>query len=278
MSGRIRTIKPEWLDDELLAAAPDEARVLSVALILMADDHGRGRGSVPEIAMAAWRYDMARDDGANASATLAKASRALAALVEMRFVTTYRVAGQTYFAIRNWPKHQRVDHPSKPRIPEPPAADSASIPTLASVSRGPREDTSLPSRVPRARSGPPTSDQDPDQDQERDRRDSLASAWRKGYVRRFERRGFGTHGGPAGGELVALIDAALLQPDPEAFVERALDGFFDTPRMATVRPRFATRYLAEDPVGYAACATTPTGTTEAGNAQLVAGIPRLQVV
>jgi hypothetical protein len=54
MSGRIRTIKPEWLEDELLAAASDEARVLSVALILMADDYGRGRASLATIAAGAF--------------------------------------------------------------------------------------------------------------------------------------------------------------------------------------------------------------------------------
>ena len=43
MSQRIRSIKPEWLEDELLAQCSDAARVLSIALILLADDYGNGR-------------------------------------------------------------------------------------------------------------------------------------------------------------------------------------------------------------------------------------------
>jgi hypothetical protein len=50
MSRRIRSIKPEWLDDEKIAGASDEARVLSVALILMSDDYGRGRAALAAIA------------------------------------------------------------------------------------------------------------------------------------------------------------------------------------------------------------------------------------
>lgn len=74
-----------------------------------------------------------------------------------------------------------------------------------------------------------------------------------------------------------LIDAALEQPDPLAFVDRALDGFFGTPRFVTMRPPHAPRFLAENPAGHAAAATSPSGVTDARNAELVAGIPRLEV-
>lgn len=128
MSGRIRTVKPEWLEDELLAAASDAARVLSVALLLIADDHGRGRASPATLATEAWRYEMERDDGANAPEVLAKASRALRELIEMRYVVLYEVNGQRYFEIRNWKKHQRVDRPSAPRVPAPIQAGSQRSP------------------------------------------------------------------------------------------------------------------------------------------------------
>lgn len=110
-----------------------------------------------------------------------------------------------------------------------------------------------------------------------DPRDTLASAWRVGFVRRFERIAGGTHGGPAGAHMAALIDAALAQRDPAAFIERALDGFFGTPRHITSRPAFPVKYLAEDPVGYAATATTPSGATSARNSELVSEIPRAEV-
>lgn len=149
MSGRIRSIKPEWLEDELLAAASDEARVLSVALILMADDYGRGRASAAAIATGAWRYQLERDDGEHTRETLARASRALRELVAIRFVTVYEVAGQRYFEIRNWQKHQKVDRPSKPRIPEPPAQETAEISDEPRHSRDTRETLASPSTYPR---------------------------------------------------------------------------------------------------------------------------------
>jgi hypothetical protein len=167
MSGRIRTVKPEWLEDEFLAAASDEARVLSIALILMADDHGRGRASIATIAAGAWRYQMEHDGGSHAPEILARASRALRELVAMGFVTLYEVARQRYFEIRNWAKHQKVDRPSKPRVPPPDDSSPRVIPptltdtreTLASVTREPRETLATDLRPHTTDHRPPTEEQ-----------------------------------------------------------------------------------------------------------------------
>ena len=151
MTGRIRTIKPEWLEDELLAGASNEARVLSVGLILMADDYGRGRANIATIAADAWRFAMAQDDGAHAAEVLAMASRAFRELLAIRFVIDYEVDRQRYFAIRNWNKHQKVDRPSKPRIPAPSEAETPTKSdhreTLASVTREVGEALATPSRL-----------------------------------------------------------------------------------------------------------------------------------
>jgi hypothetical protein len=129
MSGRIRTVKPEWLEDELLAAASDEARVLSVGLILVADDYGNGRASIATIAAEVWRYALERDDGANAPEILAKASRAFRELLAIGFIGTWTEGGQRYFSIRNWARHQRVDKPGKPLVPKPPTGLFTEKPT-----------------------------------------------------------------------------------------------------------------------------------------------------
>ncbi len=118
MSGRIRTIKPEWLEDELLASAPDHVRMLSVGLILMADDHGRGRASVNFVAGDVWRYDRSPE-------VLTKVREGLNWLSRIRFIRLYEVDGQSYFEIRNWQKHQKVQHVGKERVPAPPATSSA---------------------------------------------------------------------------------------------------------------------------------------------------------
>lgn len=146
MTGRIRTLKPEWLEDELLAAASDEARVLSAGLILLADDYGNGRASIATIAASVWRFQLELDDGANAPEVLAKASRAFRELLAMSFVGSWSEGGQRYFAIRNWARHQKVDKPGKPLVPKPPK-DVFFAET--EDSREPRETVARPSRVVR---------------------------------------------------------------------------------------------------------------------------------
>lgn len=92
---RIRTIKPEWLEDERLAACSSDARVLSIALIVMADDAGRGRCGVVTAARV-----FPTDP-----------SRYAAAVAELEgwYLDRYVVRAQTYYAIRNFDKHQIVD-------------------------------------------------------------------------------------------------------------------------------------------------------------------------
>jgi hypothetical protein len=107
VSGRIRSIKPEWLDDEKLALASSDARTLSIALILLADDYGNGRSNR---VMLAGRVFPGK--------VLETLENALAELADW-FVTLYEVDGQSYFSLPNWDKHQKVDKPGKPRVPGP---------------------------------------------------------------------------------------------------------------------------------------------------------------
>jgi len=107
---RIRTVKPEWLQDERLALASAEARVLSIALILLADDYGNGRAN--SVVLGATVFP-----GEDSPRTTFVA--AAEELIKIRFVRFYEVDGQRYFSIRNWSKHQRVDHPSDPKVPAP---------------------------------------------------------------------------------------------------------------------------------------------------------------
>lgn len=124
---RIRTVKPEWLEDDRLLKASSDARVLSIALILLSDDHGRGRLN---LAAAARVFPLAP----------ATFDEALAELAPW-FVHEYTVRGQRYFEICNWTKHQKVDRPSKPRVPGPDEVDDLDEP-----SRDSRDSIASPSR------------------------------------------------------------------------------------------------------------------------------------
>ena len=107
---RIRTIKPEWLGDDRLIAADSDARVVSIALLLMADDYGRGRLGM-ETRVRVFPLDgLARFDNAFAK-------------LEPWYARAYEVRGQRYFEVANWSKHQLVKNPSKPHVPGPEEAD-----------------------------------------------------------------------------------------------------------------------------------------------------------
>lgn len=248
MSGRIRTIKPEWLEDELLAAASDEARVLSVALLLMADDYGRGRASPAAIAAGAWRYQLEKDDGEHTREILARASRALRELAELRFVTLYEVSGQRYYAIRTWSKHQKVDRPSKPRIPEPPEQSepgTAAISATCTPSTNTREGSSSPSRdtrqtlAPDLRSPTSTSDLRPASEDrssarapepEHECRPKSIEPARQAIITAYQKRGLSVPGAVASNAPNYETHVRLAGLNVER-LPAMLDAFFGDPEM-----------------------------------------------
>lgn len=111
MAGRIRTLKPEWLEDEKLARCSAEARLLSVAVILLCDDFGNGRAHPNFLASQVFCFS---EEPPSMSAIIAELSG--------WFLELYEEDGQSYFHIINWDRHQRVQHPGKPRVPPPPSA------------------------------------------------------------------------------------------------------------------------------------------------------------
>jgi uncharacterized phage protein (TIGR02220 family) len=111
MSRRIRSVKPEWLEDERLVLASSDARVLSIALMVLADDEGRGRASPVLLAGQVF-------PGLENAREVSRA--ALSELEAIRFVALYEVDGQHYYQIRTWEKHQRIDHPTPSKLPKNP--------------------------------------------------------------------------------------------------------------------------------------------------------------
>jgi hypothetical protein len=256
VSGRIRTIKPEWLEDELMALASDAARVLSIALLLQADDYGNGRANPVQLAGKVFP-----------GKALEHTASALEELRSMTFVGLYEVDGQRYFHIRNWAKHQRVDKPGAPRVPGPPSVspqnDSASAPTETS-----REVPAKVPEVPANLLASRASDRGPDPDPDRgpdpgpgQRRDirALASAYLRDEFT-------GSNGGIGGGvanswpEVLAVCSAfagawrkpvtlrttGLKDPRLKVILERFAEGFtVEQLEQAIERARFAD-YIANN--------------------------------
>jgi hypothetical protein len=114
MAGRIRSIKPEILDDEEAVALSDESWRLWVSMWLLADDVGNCRAGDRYLAALVWQ-----DSG--------RSPRVAAILRELRRarrVEIYDNGGERYAHIRNWEKHQRIDNAGRPRVPGPDHEDS----------------------------------------------------------------------------------------------------------------------------------------------------------
>lgn len=108
---RIRSIKPEMPEDEVLGACSRDARLLFVLLLTQADDHGRFRASPSLLRGKLFPYD---DD-----VTAEDVSSWTAELIECGRLEAWEVRGQQYAAFTNWKKHQRVDNAGQTRIPDP---------------------------------------------------------------------------------------------------------------------------------------------------------------
>ena len=107
MPGRIRTLKPELLEDEKTAGLPDDAFRLFVSLILLADDYGNARANAIWLKGQVWWCLEHSGD----------IPEMLRRLSGVSLITVYEVNGQSYLHVNGWEKHQKISHKGKPRIP-----------------------------------------------------------------------------------------------------------------------------------------------------------------
>jgi hypothetical protein len=110
MAGRIRTVKPELNEDQVVGRLSHEAFRLFVVGIAEADDHGNLRAD-PDLlaAKAFWGRPMP------SGRTMAEVFAELDGLWQF-----YEVRGQRYAHYRSWHKHQRISNAGEPRVPLPP--------------------------------------------------------------------------------------------------------------------------------------------------------------
>lgn len=131
---RIRTLKPEFWQDEKFVGETDTVRLIFLGLIGMADDCGRLLDKPGKIE--ADLFDGAVDRRADVALALDR----LAALGRIRRGKT--ASGQRIVEIVNWSKHQRIDHPNiKSAFPDivEPQEDTGIREAFANNSRAARE-------------------------------------------------------------------------------------------------------------------------------------------
>ena len=131
---RIRTIKPEFWQDEKMVRLPDAARLIFLGLVSLADDAGRLLDKPVKIE--ADLFDGEQDRRRDVLESLANLSRI--GVIRRGFTAS----GQRIIEITNWTIYQRVDHPNyAAAFPEiiTPLEDSDIRETFASDSRDIRE-------------------------------------------------------------------------------------------------------------------------------------------
>lgn len=111
---RIRTVKPEFWEDEKIASLSRDARLLFIGLWNHADDSGRMRAHPRFVQSKVFPYDLDLD-----------VRPLIRELASNGFLCLYSSDGQDYLWVRNFSKHQRIDKPQKSLLPEPPAECSS---------------------------------------------------------------------------------------------------------------------------------------------------------
>jgi len=104
---RIRTLKPEILEDERTSGLSDSSFRLFVSMVILADDYGNVRGNEQWLRGVIW---WAHKSSPRISASLRELQGSL-------LIDLYTVRGEVYCHIKGWDKHQRVDNAGKPRVP-----------------------------------------------------------------------------------------------------------------------------------------------------------------
>lgn len=105
---RIRSIKPEFPQSESMGNVSRDARLTFIQLWTIADDEGRLRGNSRMLASLLFPYD---DDAP------ALIDGWLKELEGEGCIVRYKVGNQSYVQLCNWLIHQKIDKPSKSKIP-----------------------------------------------------------------------------------------------------------------------------------------------------------------
>lgn len=112
---RIRAIKPEyWRSPDIMPLTPFQ-KLLYIGLWNFADDEGRGEYQPAAIAADLFLHEYSL----NPHGVLNDVSNAFQIYEKQGMVTLYKHNGRAYFTINNWQQHQRINRPTKSRLPAP---------------------------------------------------------------------------------------------------------------------------------------------------------------
>lgn len=98
---RIRTIKPDFWSDEKIGSLPVQARLLFIGTWSFADDNGVVRGNPSYLKAQLFPYDD--------NLRVGELKRWIDALVEARMLIPLTYRGESYYVVRTFRSHQKID-------------------------------------------------------------------------------------------------------------------------------------------------------------------------
>lgn len=112
---RKRMIHPDLWADEEVGRLSRDARLLWIAMFSLADDEGRGNASIPYLRRAVFGFD----DDMTTDRVLTLRQEIASAIRGVQF---YVSDGRELYALANWARFQKVQHPSPSVLPAPTTA------------------------------------------------------------------------------------------------------------------------------------------------------------
>ena len=109
---RKRMLSPEIWESESFSSLSDFQKIVFIGLISLADDEGRGKANPSFIKSTLFPYDENR--------RVAEVKSALSQIARCTSTQFYNVNGSEYYLLTSWKKWQKIDKPSKSKLPPPP--------------------------------------------------------------------------------------------------------------------------------------------------------------
>lgn len=116
---RKRMLSPEIWESESFSSLSDLGKIVFIGLISLADDEGRGKANPSLVKSTLFPYDEKR--------RVADIKFALSEIARSMSTQFYSVNGNDYYLLLNWSKWQKIDKPSKSKIPAPPSENSCGV-------------------------------------------------------------------------------------------------------------------------------------------------------
>lgn len=105
-------LSPDIWESNSFSELSDLAKIVFIGLISLSDDEGRGKANPSYIKSMLFPYDENR--------RVADVKSALLEIARCTSTQFYNVNGNDYYCLTNWEKWQKIDRPSKSKLPAPP--------------------------------------------------------------------------------------------------------------------------------------------------------------